>query len=78
MLIKLRDYLQLVGSASLTDLSRHFDIQESAIQGMLSQWVRKGQVTMLSVEPTSCASGSCSSCSLGDCGGSQIWYRWQY
>jgi DNA-binding IclR family transcriptional regulator len=44
ILLKLRDYLKEKHVASLSDVARHFDIPESAVQNMLEHWVQKGQV----------------------------------
>ncbi|GAA5110262.1 hypothetical protein GCM10023211_14530 [Orbus sasakiae] len=56
-------YLQLHGRASLLDLARHFHVQESAIQHMLSFWLKKGQITLIDTQQINCTSGhKCSDC----------------
>lgn len=76
LLLKIRDYVQLVGSVTLTDLARHFDVQESAMQGMMEQWVRKGQVLVVDND-ISCGTGSCGGCTQPGCSSSAIKYVWQ-
>lgn len=76
LLLQVRDHLQLVGSVTLTDLARRFDVPESAMQGMMEQWVRKGKVVIVD-NAISCSSGGCSGCSEGGCSGSAIKYVWQ-
>lgn len=84
LLLKVRDYIQLAGSVTLTDLARHFDTAESAMQDMAEQWVRKGKVLVVKNPSSPCVSGSCGACSqganssYGGCNGSQIWYRWRF
>ena len=75
LLLKIRDHLQLMGSATLTDLARHFDVPESAMQGMMEQWIRKGKVNVIEV-PLDCGSGGCAGCSQGSCNGNFIKYVW--
>ncbi|WP_392566572.1 FeoC-like transcriptional regulator [Utexia brackfieldae] len=62
LMTDIRDYLQLVGRANLQDLSRHFGIQESAMQHMLSFWVKKGQISFYYLDNQGCGSGKCSDC----------------
>jgi hypothetical protein len=76
LLLDIRDHVQLVGSITLTDLARRFDRPESAIQGMMEQWVRKGNVSIVNND-VSCSTGSCGGCSQGSCAGSAIKYVWQ-
>lgn len=76
LLLKIRDHIQLVGSVTLTDLARHFDMPESAMQGMMEQWVRKGKVIVVNNE-ISCSSGACGGCTQAGCSGSAIKYVWQ-
>lgn len=73
MLMILKNYLQQVGRVSLTDLAHHFDIQESAIEGMMNTWVLKGYVSLINKE--GCTIGNCSK----DCcsSSSQIIYQWR-
>jgi len=68
LLIEIRDYLRARTGVSLGELCRHFRLPESAMQGMLEQWVRKGRVVKLTA---SCASH------CGQCVGESEWYRWQ-
>ncbi|WP_392561873.1 FeoC-like transcriptional regulator [Orbus sturtevantii] len=56
-------YLELNGRASLLDLARHFRVAESAMQQMLSFWVKKGKITLVDASQTNCATGhKCSDC----------------
>lgn len=75
LLLQIRDHLQLVGSATLTDLARRFDVPESAMQGMMAQWIRKGKVKMIEI-PMDCGSGGCAGCLQGNCNGNYIKYIW--
>lgn len=76
LLLKVRDHLQLVGSATLTDLARRFDIPESAMQGMMEQWVRKGKAVVVN-DDINCGSGACGGCTQPGCSGSTIKYVWR-
>lgn len=75
LMTDMRDYLQLVGRASLQDLARHFKLQESATQHMLSFWVRKGQIKLVDATQNSCSTGKCSDCFECDESAKQI-YIW--
>lgn len=70
ILSDIKQYLKLRGSASLSDISLHFDSDPDATRGMLEQWIRKGKVSKQSAEAT-CGSG-CNRCGLE---GAEI-YRW--
>ena len=52
------DYLKQRGEATLADIALHVDADESAVLGMLDQWINKGLV-----ERRALASGCGSSCS---------------
>ena len=43
-LIALKNYLQTTKSASLLELTRHFNVPPSMLQDMLRLWIRKGKV----------------------------------
>ncbi len=75
MLLKVKDHLQLVGAATLTDLARKFDVPESVMQGMMEQWIRKGRVLMKN-EGITCDSGSCGGCTQSGCAANYIKYYW--
>lgn len=63
LMTDLLQYLELNGRASLLDLSRHFRIKESAIEQMLSFWVKKGRVQLIDASKSNCSSGhKCSDC----------------
>ena len=70
ILSDIKQYLSQRGSASLTDISTHFDTDPDAMRGMLSQWIRKGRVAK-HVAGSSCNS-SCNKC---DTGPTEI-YQW--
>ncbi|MDR2173810.1 MAG: FeoC-like transcriptional regulator [Burkholderiales bacterium] len=73
--MKLRDYLKEKHAVSLTDVSRHFDIPESATQSMLEHWVRKGCVAL--DVGVSCG-GGCGGCaSARRCDGNSMIYWWR-
>lgn len=44
LLTDVKQYLIKHKQATLYDLSNHFDIEPSAMRGMLDQWVRKGKI----------------------------------
>lgn len=60
-LIEIRNYLQLVGRATLQDLARHFKMQESAMEHLLLFWVKKGLITHYDSEQN-CVKNSCGDC----------------
>ncbi|QIQ20869.1 FeoC-like transcriptional regulator [Zophobihabitans entericus] len=76
LMTDVRDYVQLVGRATLQDLSRHFKIQESAMQHMMEFWVKKGRVSLVVLDQTSCSTGKCSDCFECDDSTKQL-YIWQ-
>ncbi|MEJ2529548.1 MAG: FeoC-like transcriptional regulator, partial [Gammaproteobacteria bacterium] len=45
ILSDIKQYLIQRGSASLSDISVHFDADPNAVRGMLEQWIRKGKVS---------------------------------
>ena len=53
---QLGTYLSTVGSASSSDLARHFDTTEDAIEAMMQVWIRKGRVKKTQ---TGLCSGTC-------------------
>ncbi len=83
ILLELRDYIKEHKMVRLSDLARHFDIPESAVQPMVEHWVRKGNVVAQKMQDivatNGCSSGgSCSSCSVAGCDSpSSIIYRWR-
>jgi hypothetical protein len=60
ILADIKQYLSARGSASLSDISLHFDTEPNAMRGMLEQWIRKGRVTK-HVAGSACNS-SCNKC----------------
>lgn len=60
-LIEIRNYLQLVGRATLQDLARHFKMQESAMEHLLLFWIKKGLITHYDVKQKS-VKNSCGDC----------------
>jgi putative ferrous iron transport protein C len=70
ILSDIKQYLKQRGSASLSDISIHFDTDPDAVRSMLEQWIRKGKVNKLSAKAT-CGS-SCNKCEQE---GSEI-YHW--
>ncbi len=70
ILADIKQYLSQRGSASLSDISVHFDTDPNAIRGMLEQWIRKGRVSK------DIANGSCGvNCNKCDATNTEI-YRW--
>ncbi len=60
ILSDIKHYLSQRGSASLADISMHFDTDPDAMRGMLEQWIRKGSVSKCLVG-ASCGS-NCNKC----------------
>ena len=73
MLIKIRDYLKQQKVCSLADLSVKFNTTPEAMRGMLSHWLRKGQ---LSCEQPVCFVACKKGCVSCDPAELEI-YRWQ-
>lgn len=63
LMTDISQYIELNGRASLLDLSRHFQVQESAMQQMLSFWLKKGKIILVDGSASNCNSGKqCSDC----------------
>lgn len=63
LITSIRDYVQLKGRVSLQDIARHFRLPESAVSQMLSFWVNKGIISVMTNETnTVCQSTKCSTC----------------
>ncbi|PIT47026.1 FeoC-like transcriptional regulator [Snodgrassella alvi] len=62
LITAIRDYLITIGQASLQDLARHFQIQESAMEQMLAFWLRKGTIRQLTPSQPACSQNKCSDC----------------
>jgi predicted ArsR family transcriptional regulator len=60
ILSDIKQYLSQRGSATLADISMHFDTDPDAMRGMLEQWIRKGRVTKHATSST--CSSSCNKC----------------
>lgn len=73
LLTDIRDYLQIKGRASLQELARHFNVQETAMQQMLTFWITKQKVK-LNRQPLA-QTQSCSDCSSCNDSTHQI-YSW--
>lgn len=73
MLIKIRDYLKQQKVCSLADLSVKFHTTPEAMRGMLSHWLKKGQ---LSCEQSGCLVACKKGCVSCDPATLEI-YRWQ-
>lgn len=48
ILAELRSYLQQKQRITLNDLVVHFQIDPDALRGMLSKWIQKGKVRLIS------------------------------
>jgi putative ferrous iron transport protein C len=59
MLRDVQTYMAQNGTVSLADLSRHFHIQQDALQPMLSKLSRKGRIRQL---PTAAKCCGCTAC----------------
>jgi hypothetical protein len=47
LLIELRDYLSTRKRASIADLAGRFEVEASALEGMLAAWAAKGRIRRL-------------------------------
>lgn len=56
ILSELREYLRSNGQAAVIDMAHHFDIEPTAVRGMLEHWIRKGKARKLS-EGAICGDG---------------------
>ncbi|WP_299726536.1 FeoC-like transcriptional regulator [uncultured Endozoicomonas sp.] len=73
MLIAIRDYLKEQKVCSLADLSVKFKTTPEAMRGMLSHWLRKGQVICESPQCFTACKKGCVSCDPAEL---EI-YRWK-
>ena len=64
ILSELRNYIELHGQATLSDLATRFDSEPSAIQGMLQRWIDKGQIDEQRL--TASCGDSCQQCDKND------------
>jgi hypothetical protein len=62
LMTDIRDYLQLIGRANLHDLALHFQVQESAMEQMLTFWIKKGFISQHYLSQDMCGQGKCSDC----------------
>ncbi len=69
ILIDLRDYVEQHKRVSLAQMATHFDMPETALQGMLERWVNKGLIQKMDAN----ACGGCAS----RCSDVPIMYEWQ-
>jgi hypothetical protein len=60
ILSDIKQYLSQRGSATLSDISMHFDTDPNAMRGMLEQWIRKGRVAKHYTSST--CNSSCEKC----------------
>jgi hypothetical protein len=58
ILSDLRSYLKQQHRVSLADLVTHFGIDADALRGMLSKWINKGNVRLVSLQ-SSCSTSCC-------------------
>ena len=58
---------------TLEDLSRHFDLSEEIMVGMLEHWQKKGNVEM--VDASGACGTMCGSCDESE--SSRVYYRWK-
>ncbi|MCY4471418.1 MAG: FeoC-like transcriptional regulator [Kistimonas sp.] len=73
MLSAIRHFLSDRASpVSLAELARHFDTREEVMDGMLSHWLRKGQLLCRKAPPCQKACGGCDQALHG-----QLWYQWK-
>jgi hypothetical protein len=59
ILSDLRNYLQERQRITLNDLVVHFQIDADALRGMLSKWIQKGKVRLISGGGASCGTSCC-------------------
>ncbi|MDO9577705.1 MAG: FeoC-like transcriptional regulator [Candidatus Cloacimonadales bacterium] len=65
MLLQILQLFEERKTISLSDLSLHFNIDKSAMQGMLNELVKKGKISRKHLECETGCTG-CGMCSLSD------------
>lgn len=81
LIMHLKNYVKARPKVSLSELSREFNLPESAIEAMMQLWIKKGVITksvphFMSLE-SSCSSKSCSSCQLQEQHRNIVFFRYQ-
>jgi feoC like transcriptional regulator len=81
LIMQLKNYVKTRRKASLGELSREFNLPESAIEAMMQLWIKKGVITksvphFISLK-SSCPDKSCSSCQLQEQHRNIVFFRYQ-
>lgn len=58
ILSELRDYLQQRNQVTMADLVQHFQIDATALRGMLDKWIRKGYLRSIPLK-SGCGTNCC-------------------
>jgi len=69
-LTDIKNYLSKEGSASLAEIARYFQADQSLVESMLDRWILKGLVVART--SPACGPGCCGKCS----GERLVWYEW--
>ena len=82
LIMQLKNYVKTHRQASLGELSREFNLPESAIEAMMQPWIKKGIITksvphFISLESSSCSSKSCFSCQMQEQHNNIVFFRYQ-
>lgn len=72
LLGEIRDYVKQRGSASLNDISLHFDITQDSVKFAIAYWERKGKIRERS--DVGCGTGACGGCASNST--PQTSYEW--
>ncbi|WP_051278866.1 FeoC-like transcriptional regulator [Chitinilyticum aquatile] len=72
-LIELRDYLRGKGEVSATDIARHFGVEQSAVQQLAGEWLKRGKLSESGGGGSCSKGGGCSGCCSTPVG---PFYRW--
>ena len=79
-LFAVRERLRDGGAATLSQLAAELRLSPELIQDLLGHWQRRGQVELLSLAGSACASGcgsgGCNGCQLPQSGGLTV-FRWR-
>lgn len=63
ILLELKRYIRDHQQVSAEDLKNRFDIDDEALDGLLSPLIAQGHVQLIDSEGETCSSGACSRCS---------------
>lgn len=81
LIMQLKNYVKTHQQVSLGELSREFNLPESAIEAMMQPWIKKGVITksvphFISLK-SPCSNKNCSSCQLQEQHNNIVFFRYQ-